>query len=53
MELPSHLLEFFVRDYRVVSQFARHHRTGVAIPRDVFETAKNNEEIFIGVRLLT
>ena len=53
VELPSHLLEFFVRDYRVVSQFARHPITGDPIPRDVFETAKNNEELFIGVRTAT
>lgn len=52
VELPSHLLEFFVRDYRVVSQFARHPRTGEPIPRDVFETAKNNEELFIGMSMV-
>ena len=38
-ELPSTLMEFFAKDYRIVSLFARHYKTGEVIPRDLFDAA--------------
>ena len=35
VELPSILMEFFLRDHTVVSQFARHYKTGEHAPRRV------------------
>ncbi|CAM9115890.1 unnamed protein product [Ectocarpus fasciculatus] len=34
-EIPSHLFEYFARDPRVLSQWARHHCTGEPIPHDL------------------
>eukprot|EP00038_Savillea_parva_P008101 m.174753 g.174753 ORF g.174753 m.174753 type:complete len:708 (+) comp13871_c0_seq1:138-2261(+) len=49
VELPSQLFEMYVRDYRVVSQFATHHRTGEPIPESIFRNALEEEGRFIGL----
>ncbi|XWS61019.1 hypothetical protein CRYUN_Cryun07bG0089800 [Craigia yunnanensis] len=55
-ETPSHLFEYYARDYRVLRKFARHHSTGEVIPeklvkslngaRDVFATTELQRQIF-------
>jgi intermediate peptidase len=42
MEVHSMLMENFVWDYRVVSLWAKHFRTGETIPRELFENMKNS-----------
>ena len=39
VEFPSQLMELFARDYRVLSTFARHHRTGERLSREVWKAA--------------
>ena len=40
------LMEFFVRDYRVVSQFARHCTTGEPLSEEMFAEAIASHDIF-------
>ena len=40
VELPSILMEFFLRDHAVVSQFATHYATGKPLPEDTFNQAR-------------
>ena len=48
-ELPSTLMEYFAKDYRVVSQFARHYKTGDVIPRDLFEAALLSKKSYAAI----
>lgn len=49
VELPSQLFEMYARDYRVVSQFATHYKTGEPIPEDVFQATLEDDGRFIGL----
>jgi intermediate peptidase len=53
VEVPSHLMEHFLYDYRVVSQFARHHQTNQVIPRDMMERIVLSERAFYATDTLT
>lgn len=46
VELPSMLMEFFVRDYRVVSRFARHYKTGAPLSQELFERGIAAQDLF-------
>eukprot|EP00040_Diaphanoeca_grandis_P030756 m.182525 g.182525 ORF g.182525 m.182525 type:complete len:700 (+) comp32119_c9_seq1:308-2407(+) len=52
VELPSHLMEHFMRDYRVVSQFAKHFETGEVIPERKFLAAQKKRNLFHGLALI-
>ena len=49
VELPSMLMEFFVRDFRVVSQFAYHHATGAPLSQELFERGIQAQDLFPAV----
>jgi intermediate peptidase len=46
VETPSHLFEYFAWDYRVVREFARHHKTQEPIPRDMMHSLKQSKHMF-------
>ncbi|TMW62237.1 hypothetical protein Poli38472_009730 [Pythium oligandrum] len=46
VETPSHLFEYFAWDYRVVREFARHHRTNEPIPREMMESLRQSKHMF-------
>lgn len=52
VELPSQLFESYARDFRVVSRFAKHHRTGQPIPEAVFRAAVEDEGRFAGLNMV-
>jgi intermediate peptidase len=45
-EVPSVLLEYFARDARVLSRFARHWQTGKPVPRDDLERVLEAKKLF-------
>lgn len=48
VEVPSHLFEHFAWDARVVSRFARHHRTGDPIPTTLLRSLCASRKGFAG-----
>lgn len=38
VELPSVLMEYFLKDYRVLCQIASHYKTGEKLPQQLFES---------------
>ena len=46
VEALSQFFEYLARDYRVVKEFAFHHKTGEPVPRDIVEDFKNAERSF-------
>lgn len=47
VEVPSHLFEHFAWDPRIVSRFARHHRTGDRIPTKLVRSLSASRNGFI------
>ncbi|KNC80975.1 hypothetical protein SARC_06671 [Sphaeroforma arctica JP610] len=45
VEIPSIMNEFFVWDYRVLSRFAKHHRTGETVPVGLLEGLKREKQL--------
>lgn len=51
VEVPSHVMEYFARDYRVVKTFARHHVTGEPIPEDLWKRVMASRSTFAAMDL--
>ncbi|EWM25405.1 mitochondrial intermediate peptidase [Nannochloropsis gaditana] len=49
VETPSHLLEYFVWDQRVLAQFAHHHQTGRPIPAELTAALRAAKREFSGL----
>jgi intermediate peptidase len=45
-EMPSQFMEHFATDYRVVSQFAKHYKTGEVLPESLFNYAIKRRNMF-------
>lgn len=52
MEIPSTLMENFAWDYRVLRTFARHHRTGETITKDLVERLRKSKHMFSAMETL-
>jgi len=48
-EIPSHMMEYFCMDYRVLSRFARHYQTGEPIPQEMAENIIRSDTMFFGM----
>jgi len=48
VEIPSHLMEHFCWDKRVLSRFARHYQTGEPIPEKLVDSLINSKNMFAG-----
>jgi len=46
VEMPSQFMEHFAADFRVVSQFAKHHRTGEPLPKKLFDECMFPKKMF-------
>ncbi|TDH72120.1 hypothetical protein CCR75_001239 [Bremia lactucae] len=46
VETPSHLLEYFVWDYRVVKEFAHHYKTGEPLPPSMMQGLRASKTMF-------
>ncbi|RMX69712.1 hypothetical protein DD238_001718 [Peronospora effusa] len=46
VETPSHLFEYFAWDYRVVSEFAHHYRTGAPFPPAMMQGLRDSKTMF-------
>eukprot|EP01060_Flectonema_neradi_P024526 TRINITY_DN3344_c2_g1_i2.p1 TRINITY_DN3344_c2_g1~~TRINITY_DN3344_c2_g1_i2.p1 ORF type:complete len:663 (+),score=139.57 TRINITY_DN3344_c2_g1_i2:60-1991(+) len=46
VEALSQFFEYLARDYRVVKEFAFHHKTGEPVPEDLVENFKGSERSF-------
>jgi intermediate peptidase len=46
VETPSHLFEYFTWDYRVVKEFALHHKTKEPIPEEMMINLKKSKHMF-------
>ncbi|KAG2764254.1 Mitochondrial intermediate peptidase [Phytophthora cactorum] len=46
VETPSHLFEYFAWDYRVVSEFAHHYRTGAPLPAAMMQGLRASKTMF-------
>lgn len=46
-EVPSILMEFFAKDPRVVSRFARHHSSGEQMPKELLDCWIKSKKVFV------
>ncbi len=51
VELPSHVFEYWARDERSVSAFARHHITGASMPQGLWARVQAVRGHFLGAEL--
>jgi intermediate peptidase len=49
VEVPSHVMEHFVWDHRVLSRFALHHETGEPIPKSLVDRMLQQRSVFWGL----
>jgi intermediate peptidase len=49
VETPSTLMEYFVWDYRILSLFATHHKTGKVLPLELLDSMKKTKQLFSGL----
>jgi mitochondrial intermediate peptidase len=52
VELPSHLMEYFARDLRVVKSFAKHHITHAPMPDALWKQVQASRKAFSGIDLM-
>ena len=52
VELPSHLMEYFARDLRVVKSFAKHHITHAPMPDALWKQVQSSRRAFAGIDLM-
>ncbi len=52
-EVPSILMEYFANDYRVLSQFARHHKTDETLPEDMIARLCASKKQFAAFEMQT
>eukprot|EP01062_Namystynia_karyoxenos_P039503 TRINITY_DN2869_c0_g1_i1.p2 TRINITY_DN2869_c0_g1~~TRINITY_DN2869_c0_g1_i1.p2 ORF type:complete len:760 (+),score=304.51 TRINITY_DN2869_c0_g1_i1:91-2280(+) len=52
VETFSQFFEYYARDYRVVSRFAKHHDTGETVPKELVETFADSEHSFAALEQL-
>ncbi|KAK7322431.1 hypothetical protein VNO77_25810 [Canavalia gladiata] len=50
-EIPSHLFEYYVWDYRFLKKFARHCSTGEEIPLKLVESLQGNRDMFAATEM--
>ena len=53
VEVPSHLFEYFARDSRVLSKWAKHYQTKTPLPAHFIEEANETKNRFAGIDILT
>ena len=53
VEVPSHLMEYFAFDYRVLRLFAKHHITGETIPEHLVQTIRKSRSMFSAIDMQT
>ncbi|KAK9820224.1 hypothetical protein WJX72_007664 [[Myrmecia] bisecta] len=51
VEVPSHVMEFFMRDARTLRLFARHYRTGDPMPPAMVDRLQASRRMFSGLDL--
>ena len=52
-EVPSILMEYFLNDSRVLSSFARHYKTGEALPADLMDAFQVSQHFFPAYEMQT
>jgi thimet oligopeptidase len=50
-EAMSQMFENWLRDYDVLSSFAKHYKTGEVLPKELFDNMKNAENLSSGLNL--
>jgi mitochondrial intermediate peptidase len=51
VEIPSHLMEYFLRDFRVLEHFATHHKTKERLSQKSVDQIQDERALFSGINL--